>query len=383
MATRQANEQPAQSNNGPKVSEGRTYYLRVLVLFATLYTLYFAQTLLIPLVLTILTALLLSPLVNLMRRLHIPRPISALVLVCALVAPFSFLSVELAEPVQKWAKMIPELSEHLTDQLDSISDVINGENQSAEQAKESDSSFSFFGWFSDEEPEKPIEETNVVKERIKQGGIEIMYSVLSATPFLLAQILTSIILILFLLIYGPDLFRAYINGLPQLTQQKRALSLLNTIQKELSTYIVTISIINTCLGLVTALVFYLLGMKDALLWGVVVGLLNYVPYLGSLISLFIISAASMLQFGMVYAAAIPPLVYITLNLIEAQFITPTILGRNMRLNPLVVIVWLLIWGWLWGAVGVLLAVPLLVCLKLVLSHMKIWTSWIKVIEAGG
>lgn len=352
-----------------------------LLFLGVLYTLYFTQSLLMPVVVTSLIALLLSPLVAGLQRLHIPRTVSAFFLVATLIAPFTFLGAELAEPAQKWAKLVPELTQHITEQLDSISDAMDGKENAPAQ-NDDDDGFSFFGIFSEKAEQAPVKsDDNAMSQRLKQGGLEIMLSVLSSTPLILAQLMTGVILTLFLLIFGPKLFEAFIRYFPKITDKDQARCLVATIQKELSRYIVTVSIINAGLGLSTALVLYFIGIEDALLWGVLAGLLNFIPYVGSLIGATILTLAGLVQFGMQVTALIPPSVYFVLNLIESQFITPTVLGRNMQLNPLIVVLWLLVWGWLWGAVGVLLAVPLLVCIKLTLAQLNIWTHWLKIIEA--
>jgi predicted PurR-regulated permease PerM len=122
------------------------------------------------------------------------------------------------------------------------------------------------------------------------------------------------------------------------------------------------------------------GVEDALLWGVLVGLLNFAPYVGPIFGMAMLCLAGLAQYGPVLLAALPVLVYFAINLMEAQFVTPLILGRNMRLNPLILIVWLFVWGWLWGAVGVLIAVPLLVCIKLAFSKLQIAAQWVRLIE---
>ena len=90
-----------------------------------------------------------------------------------------------------------------------------------------------------------------------------------------------------------------------------------------------------------------------------------------------------MQYGLVAAALLPALVYLGINLVEAYLVTPAVLGQRMQLNPLVLMVWLILWGWLWGAGGVLLAVPLLVCIKLAAEQLNVLQHWVRVLETRG
>jgi predicted PurR-regulated permease PerM len=360
-----------------------------LLALALLYTLYFAKSLLMPLVVALLFALLLSPLVAVMKRLYIPRTLSAIVIICAIGGPFTLLAIELAEPAHKWAKQLPELSERLTDELDDLTGTSNKPvRQQAVAEPEESGGFTFFGLFDKKEVrtsapppvQAPKDDGESVGERVKQGGMELMVTILAATPVVIAQLLTCVILILFLLIFGPRLFNAYIHIFVTPDVREQRVELVGSIQHELSRYIVTVSVINACLGLTTGLALWLVGVEDALLWGVLVGLLNFAPYVGPIFGMAMLCLAGLAQYGPVLLAALPVLVYFSINMIEAQFVTPLVLGRNMRLNPLILIVWLFIWGWLWGAVGVLIAVPLLVCIKLAVSKMQVSDQWVRLIE---
>ncbi|MBU3004099.1 AI-2E family transporter [Paraglaciecola arctica] len=359
--------------------------IKWILMLAVFYTLYFAQSLIIPLVLTILIALLLSPLVTLLKRLHIPRSLSSIALMAMLIAPFTLLGLELFEPAQKWAKLIPKLSVQLTQQVESISDAFEKQQHEELVKAKPVKEFSFLDWFSSEDVEIQPKETtsDVVTEHIKQGGLEFILEALGAAPVFLAQVLVSIILILFLLIFGPSLFNAFIKELPTKEKRDKAINLVNMTQAQLSRYIITVSIINTGLGLSTALVLYFIGLEDALLWGVMVGILNFIPYVGSVLGVLILSLAGLVQYGVNISVLLPVAAYLVLNMLESQFITPTVLGRNMLINPLVIMLWLIICGWLWGLSGILLSVPLLVCIKLALSELGLWGNWLRIIEAGG
>ncbi|MEP1447488.1 MAG: AI-2E family transporter [Paraglaciecola sp.] len=359
--------------------------IKWILLLAVFYTLYFAQSLIIPLVLTILIALLLSPLVTVLKRLRIPRSLSSIALMAMLIAPFTLLGLELFEPAQKWAKLIPKLSVQLTQQVESISDAFEKQQHEELVKAKPVKEFSFLDWFSSEDVEIQPKETtsDVVTEHIKQGGLEFILEALGAAPVFLAQVLVSIILILFLLIFGPSLFNAFIKELPTKEKREKAINLVNMTQAQLSRYIITVSIINSGLGLVTALVLYFIGLEDALLWGVMVGILNFIPYVGSVLGVLILSLAGLVQYGVNVSVLLPVAAYLVLNMLESQFITPTVLGRNMLINPLVIMLWLIICGWLWGLSGILLSVPLLVCIKLALSELGLWGNWLRIIEAGG
>lgn len=359
-----------------------------LLALALLYTLYFAKSLLMPLVVALLFALLLSPLVAVLKRLYVPRTLSAILIICAIGGPFTLLAIELAEPAHKWAKQLPELSERLTSQLDDLTGTSEPVRRQAAVQEEEPQGFTFFGLFGKKEErleappqvQSPKGDGESVSERVKQGGMEIMVAILAATPVVIAQLLTCVILILFLLIFGPRLFNAYIHIFVPPDAREDRVELVGTIQRELSRYIVTVSVINACLGLTTGLVLWIVGVEDALLWGVLVGLLNFAPYVGPILGMAMLCLAGLAQYGPEAMAVLPVLIYFSINLIEAQFVTPLALGRNMRLNPLVLIVWLFIWGWLWGAVGVLIAVPLLVCIKLAAGKLQTTDRWVRLIE---
>tara|TARA_R110001592_G_scaffold25598_2_gene97112 strand:+ start:6990 stop:8186 length:1197 start_codon:yes stop_codon:yes gene_type:complete len=365
--------------------------VKCLLVLAILYTLYFAQSLILLLLLSALVALLLSPWVSLLKRLFIPRTVSAVILLTMLVMPVSFLGLELAEPAQKWAKLMPKLSVHLTEKIDFYSQKFETQQKVEgevlkQSKKQQDQGFDLFAWFRDKAPEQKapkIEDKNVVTEQLKMSSMSAAITILSAAPIIIAQVLSCFILILFLLIFGPALFEAFIQNLPSPEKKDRAMGLVNSIQGELSRYIITVSAINVALGIASAAVLHLWGMEDALLWGALVGLLNFMPYLGAVIGVIVLILASVVQYGFGWDMLIPSGLYLTLNLIESQFITPTILGRRMKINPLVVVLWLLVCAWLWGVIGVLLSVPILVCIKLILVQLGVWKGAIRIIESGG
>ncbi len=134
-----------------------------------------------------------------------------------------------------------------------------------------------------------------------------------------------------------------------------------------STYIGTITVINVGLGALTALVLWGLGMDSPIMWGGIVAVLNYIPYLGPIAAAVLLALGGLMTFADPWAALLPPAIFIGLHLIEANVLTPLIVGRKLTINPLLILVSLSFWAWVWGTTGALLAVPLLIILKTVFS----------------
>jgi predicted PurR-regulated permease PerM len=135
-------------------------------------------------------------------------------------------------------------------------------------------------------------------------------------------------------------------------------------------YLFTITCINVGLGSAAALLMHVLGMPNPLLWGVMVALLQYVPYVGPAISGTILTIVAFITYDDLNSILLVPAVFFALVTVEGQFITPYLTGRSLTLNPVMVFLSMLLWGWIWGAVGALMAVPLLMTLKIVCDHIE-------------
>ncbi len=200
--------QKDESEDQPRKLTSMQMVMYWLIAFVVFYTLYIAQTLFLPVVVAALFALLLSPLVRILKRFYIPRSFSALLLLASLGVPFTLLGMQLVEPAERWAERIPELSTQLTTELNEISEKLALSEQSPPpKAEVEEDSGGWFGWFSKDEPEppklEPEPDQNAVSDRFKQGGVELMIQVLGATPAMLAQFFTFVILVVFMLVFGP------------------------------------------------------------------------------------------------------------------------------------------------------------------------------------
>jgi predicted PurR-regulated permease PerM len=133
--------------------------------------------------------------------------------------------------------------------------------------------------------------------------------------------------------------------------------------------------INSTLGIVVGTVCWYVGVPNALLWGTIVGVLNFIPYLGPFVSLCLLTAASAAHFSELSEIMLLPLAFCGITLVEGQVLTPMIVGRSVELNPEVVFVGLLLWFWIWGIPGMIVAIPILIIAKVWAEHTEAMAAW--------
>ncbi|MGH8094772.1 MAG: AI-2E family transporter, partial [Chthoniobacterales bacterium] len=190
------------------------------------------------------------------------------------------------------------------------------------------------------------------------------------TPELVISTLTTLILLYFLLAYDGVFLAKLIKLMPTLSDKKRAVSIAHEIEGQVSRYLFTITVINCSLGLAVGTTVGLLGLPNPLMWGAMVALLNFIPYLGALAGIICLTLGALLSFNSIGYALLLPASYFLLATLEGNVITPMVMGRSLTLNPVLVLLSLAFWGWMWGIVGVLLAVPILAAFKIFCSHIE-------------
>jgi predicted PurR-regulated permease PerM len=179
---------------------------------------------------------------------------------------------------------------------------------------------------------------------------------------------TITVLFFFFLLYGDEFLIKLGRNFPLSSKLEGRSPILANVKKSTFFYLITVSIINTVLGFCIGTVLFLLGFPDPFLWGLIAGLLNFIPYIGCLLGAFMVFLISLTTFDTTFLILLPPLSYFVLNSIEGQFITPLILGKALLLNPLVILFSVLYWGAIWGIAGLFVAVPMLIILKIICDH---------------
>lgn len=331
-------------------------FIPYLTILATVYTIFFAKTILLPIVVAAFMALFSNPLVNRLERCRINRSLGSIIVLLIVISILTSIVFLFTNPAQQWFEKLPIVAT-------SMSDSLNEATQSLENNKD----------LINDADKKNVSDAG--KEIRNSTFLAVFKSFASATPIVLTQILATIFLVYFFLVYGKLLLLRVLQARPTFKDKRQDVELIMTIQNELSNYISTITLVNMALGLTVGVVFYFIGIKDAFLWGALAGVLNFAPYIGPLISAFAFALVSYIQFENINHTLIVPAIYLGINMIESQFITPTLLGRTLDLNPLIVFLWLLLWGWLWGGLGMLVGMPLLVCLSIYLERSGLIGEW--------
>ena len=329
----------------------RSLALTGLFVLAVFYTVYFMRSILLPIVLALLLSYLLRPIVRKLARLKIPLPVGAAFMLIGVLALASYGISALTTPAVEWLQKAPG---GLTDLEQKFLPV---KKSVARVTKATD------------EIEK-LTSTNAETKTVEVKRQPVAETFLMRTPEFVASAVLLFILLYFLLVYDQVFIAKLIKLLPTLSDKKTAVSIAHEIESQVSRYLFTITAINTCLGLAVGIAVGLLGLRNPVMWGVMVALLNFVPYLGALTGIICMTIGAVLSFDNLGYALLFPGVYLAFGTLEGSFITPWVMGRSLTLNPVMILLSLTFWGWMWGIVGVILAVPILAAFKIFCAHIK-------------
>jgi predicted PurR-regulated permease PerM len=178
----------------------------------------------------------------------------------------------------------------------------------------------------------------------------------------------ALILTFFLLAWGDAMRTKLIHVLPNLSDKKRSLRVVLDIESEVSRYLLTIVAINAGVGLFVGLAMMIYGMPNPVLWAMAAFLLNFIPFIGTLAGQLVMFAVGTVTFPTLFQAAFPALTYLLIGIIEGSFVTPSVLGRRLELNPVAILIVLALTTWMWGLVGTVIGVPILVVIKVFSAH---------------
>lgn len=325
----------------------------VLIALGTIAFLYFARPVVLPIFLACAAGMTLKPLIRWLSRFRLPPAISAAVVLSVLVGGIIFGAIQFDQPARVWIKEAPQ---HMTELRLRVQRLLpSGARLSEAAAAVNDLGAT--------EAEKKEEQAKAPKVEIKKSrGTD---SILNWTGTFLVGVGETLVLLYLLLASGDMFLQKLVHLMPTFRDKKRAVEINKEVQQNISNYLVSISLINLGLGLAVSIALYFMGVPNAAMWGLFVAVLNFVPYFGPIAGVVLLGAVGLLTFDNPWKAFWPPASYLVLHLLEANLISPVLLGRRFTLNPVVIFVSLIFWTWLWGVPGALLSGPILVSIKVV------------------
>lgn len=347
---------PPEEDDMPLPGDPKTVFLAGLFILGLFTVAYVAQEVVLPIILAFILKLLTQPLMRLGERVRLPRVIASLLVIVLLLAVLGGLGELLSTPASNWAKRLPQGLPRLEERVRFISQPLDSLRHLLANAQ------GVVGGHTSAAAGSAGADPAIL------SGLQA--ALLSGVHALASGFVTTFLVLFFLLMSGDTFLRRLVEVLPRFRDKRQAIDIAWQVEQDISSYLVTITIMNGLVGIITGLVLWSLGLPDALLWGVVAFLLNYVPILGPLTGVVIFLAVGMLSLDPLWKAFMPMLCYGAIHLIEGETITPLILARRFTINPVLVIIALLFWDWMWGVPGAILAVPMLAITKIICDRIR-------------
>jgi len=325
----------------------------------SLAALHLARDLLIPIVFSILASLAAAPVVRGLMRIHLPRALAVLLVTGGAISLVAGVVTLLDDPLGEWLGRAPSALTRIEAKLKDLRRPLQAASKATEQLMN-------LG----EAQAKGQATVRVVGA--ESGALS---SMLRGAPAILASVVAAAFLTVLMLLHGDNLLPKFTALIAREESRQEFVAGTHAVQQKLSRYLLTVTLINAGLGALTGGALALIGFPDPLLWAGVVMLANYAAFVGPLVTavLLLVSGFAVPNAGL--GALLAPGIYLGLHLVESQLVTPLLVGRQLELDPVVILLALMLFGWLWGVFGLLMAVPLLACFKVVAERLPGAEPW--------
>jgi predicted PurR-regulated permease PerM len=347
----------------------RSMALVVLTTLALLATLRWASAFFIPLMLGYMFSYALTPLVDALQRLHVPRWVSAGVLILGIIGGIGLTAYSFSDDANQLIESLPEAAKKLRDSIhdskgrpekNPLGTVQKAAAQLEQAAQEAGT------------PSPTAR--GVQRVQIEKPRFDIQDHLWNSTlglASLIGQATIVVFLTYFLLVSG-DTFRRKMVKLtgPSLSKKKITVQALDEITQQVQRYLLVQLLSSVVVGVVTALAFWALGLKHAAVWGIAAAILNLIPYIGSAVIAGAVALVAFVQFGELKTALVMAGVSLAIHTLQGNLIVPWLTSKTSRMNPVAVFIGVLAWGWLWGVWGLLLGIPILMAVKAVCDRVE-------------
>ena len=304
-----------------------------------------------PVTAALVIAIALVPLLEWFERRGIPSKLSAglCVIIFLTIAVFAIGSIVI--PATDWVAQVPTKIEKVRAALEPVFDLYKNLDR-------------FIGRIANQVQLSQASHARTVT--IEQPN-SVLGLLATSAPHLLIQLFFSLLVIFFFLAGWTSMRKKTIVSRGSFEGALTTARVIQQVVDATSTYLGTITLINVGLGALTALALWWLGMPSPVMWGGIVAVANYIPYLGPIVCALLLFVGGLMTFPDVWGALLPPAIFISFHLIEANFFTPMVVGHRLTISPLSILISLSFWAWVWGTTGALLAVPLLIIMKTIFS----------------
>lgn len=330
--------------------------LTILATTASLFVLWAGKAIFIPIVAAVFIAILLNPPVDWLMRLRIPRFLGAFLVLAAFLSVAGFGIANLSSAAAAWADRWPAVTRELEEKL-------SGLRQSLQQASKAEQAINSLTEIA------PTARRQIV---VMDTPSILNRAVTSSTRFLVGAG-ACLFLTLFFLAAGPSTFNAFLVGLPRRAHRLWTRHYAASTQKAVVQYIRTLAFVNIGVGSLMGVALYVLAFPNPLLFGTMIAFLNAIAYVGPALIGLTLGIVGVVTFDQPLRWILPFGLFWLIHILEANVITPLLLGRRLSLTPIAVMIMLLTWGWLWGIAGVILAVPILIAAKVVVDSTELFS----------
>ncbi|SNS37128.1 Predicted PurR-regulated permease PerM [Sphingomonas laterariae] len=304
----------------------------------------------LPVTAALVVAIALVPLLEWLERRRVPSPLAAFSCLAFFLTIANVAVALIVVPASDWFARLPERAGQIRANLSPLIEIYSNLERFIDDLVQTFA-------------RKPVASTTVAV----QTPNSLLEIVASSAPYAAIQMFFAILVVFFFLSGWTRMRRRIIQSRSSFSSAMRTARVIQEMVDSTSAYLGTITIINIGLGTLVAIALWAIGMETPMMWGGIVAVLNYIPYLGPIAAALLLAAGGLMTYPDVWVGLAPAAIFVAIHLIEANVITPMLVGRRLTINPLLILIALSYWGWVWGTTGALLAVPLLIILKTILD----------------
>ena len=305
----------------------------------------------LPVTAALVIAIALVPVLEWLERRRVPSGLAAFLCVVLFLSVANIAVAAIVFPATEWVRLLPSRVAQIRETLGPLFEVY------ADLERFIDDLVRQFG-------RGPGVATQTVTVETPNSLLQI---IATSAPFAIIQMFFAVLVIYFFLAGWTRMRKKTITTRASFDGAMTTARVIQQVVDATSIYLGTITIVNIAMGLTVALILYFIGMESPLMWGGIVAVLNYIPYLGPIASAFLLAVGGLMVFSDPWYALLPAASFIAVHLIEANIVTPTLVGRRLTINPLMILLALSFWAWVWGTTGALLAVPLLIIFRTIFA----------------